>query len=147
MIAPTRRAGQRWYDTERLYRVALIELWRTTGLIGVEPIAEMLGDGPGRREAVPESIAECERRRAELDEALDYPNRVRGCRYGGGPERCRGFRALVSLPGQDTPPGDATSGGGAVGGRTQGQEPRGIRSGAVAAATARQPADTANTAV
>ncbi|MGP3939167.1 helix-turn-helix domain-containing protein [Streptomyces sp. 6N106] len=48
LVAPTRRAGQRWYDTEQLYRVALIKLRRTTGLIGVAPIAEMLGDGPGR---------------------------------------------------------------------------------------------------
>ncbi|MEU1945232.1 MerR family transcriptional regulator [Streptomyces sp. NPDC059474] len=142
LIAPTRRAGQRWYDTEQLYRVALIKQWRTTGLIGVEHIAEMLTDGPDWREAVPELIAECERRRAELDEALDYLNRLRGCRYEGGPERCPGFRALVSLPGQDAPPG-----GGAVGDPVDGQEPRGIRSGAAAAATARQPADTANAAV
>ncbi|MER8157697.1 MerR family transcriptional regulator [Streptomyces sp. NPDC094472] len=45
LVAPTRRAGQRWYDTEQLYRVALIKLWRTTGLIGVEHIAEMSATG------------------------------------------------------------------------------------------------------
>ncbi len=53
LVAPSRGAGQRRYDTEQLHRVALIKQWRTTGLIGVEHIAETLSDGPGWREVVP----------------------------------------------------------------------------------------------
>ena len=129
LITPVRRAGQRWYDTDQLYRIALIKAWRTTGQISVDRIAEMLADGSRWRELVPDLIAEVERRRAELDAALDYLDYLGTCSHEGGPEHCPRWRAKVSVPGRDR------------------QADRGISSGATPAATASNTADAANAAV
>ncbi|MDA3646196.1 MerR family transcriptional regulator [Saccharopolyspora indica] len=98
LITPHRRAGKRWYDTDQLYRIALIKQWRTTGLFSLEQIALMLDDGPDWLDGVAARIEEIERQQAELATARAYLDRLLGCRSRGIPERCPGFRAETEIP-------------------------------------------------
>ncbi|MFG3252704.1 MerR family transcriptional regulator [Streptomyces sp. NPDC048172] len=99
LIAPRRRAGgQRWYDTDQLYRIALIKHWRETGLMSVEDIAGLLATGPGWQGSVTERIAEIERRRAALDTAHAYLTHLLACPHETSPENCPGFREWAEVP-------------------------------------------------
>ena len=99
LITPYRRAGQRWYDSDQLYRIFLIKLWRTTGLLGLEEIAGLLATESGWQEAVTTRIAEIDRERATLDTARAYLEHLLTCKHTDGLERCPAFRAAVNLPG------------------------------------------------
>ncbi|MEV0081746.1 MerR family transcriptional regulator [Saccharopolyspora sp. NPDC050642] len=98
LISPQRRGGQRCYDADQLYRIALIKLWRTTGLMSIDEIAAMLDAESGWQDTVPARIAEIERQQAALEAARDYLNHLLGCRHESGPDRCPRFRAAVDLP-------------------------------------------------
>ncbi|RKT83301.1 DNA-binding transcriptional regulator, MerR family [Saccharopolyspora antimicrobica] len=97
LITSHRRAGKRCYDTDQLYRIALIKEWRTSGLFGLEQIALML-NGPGWLDGVAARIEEIERQQEQLANARAYLDRLLGCRSPGDPERCPGFRAETELP-------------------------------------------------
>ncbi|MDA3626229.1 MerR family transcriptional regulator [Saccharopolyspora oryzae] len=98
LITPHRRGGQRWYDTDQLYRIALIKEWRTSGLFSLEQIALMLSGVPDWREEVVARIGEIEQQQAELAGARSYLVRLLGCRSPEDPERCPGFRAETEIP-------------------------------------------------
>lgn len=99
LIAPHRRGGQRWYDTDQLYRIALIKEWRRSGQFGLDQIALMLSGGPAWLDEVAARIREVERQQAELTRARAYLDRLLGCHSPEDPERCPGFRAETDIPG------------------------------------------------
>ncbi|ADD42941.1 MerR family transcriptional regulator [Stackebrandtia nassauensis] len=95
LISPRRQAGQRFYDADQLYRVALIKMWRTTGRIGIPEIARMLG-APGWQDTIAEQLSQLEEQLAALTAAHSYLTRLSNCRQST-PERCPEFRASVDL--------------------------------------------------
>ncbi|RZQ61180.1 MerR family transcriptional regulator [Amycolatopsis suaedae] len=127
LVTPYRRSGQRFYDTEQLYRVAVIKLWRQTGMLSLDRIARLLTSGDGWRATVAAQLAEIEAERARLDAAHGYLSRLATCRYAENVEHCPEFRAGVELPGR--------------------AQRRGMATAATTAAAARQQAEAANAAV
>jgi DNA-binding transcriptional MerR regulator len=45
--AAERRHGKRYYGADEVHRIALIQMWRDTGLMGLADIAEVLAAEPG----------------------------------------------------------------------------------------------------
>lgn len=100
LITPYRRAGQRCYDIDQLYRIVLIKLWRTTGLLSLDDIAALLATEVGWRDAVAARLAEIEREQADLDAARVYLNHLLTCKHDEGLEQCPAFRDTVDIPGR-----------------------------------------------
>ncbi|GAU70184.1 putative MerR family transcriptional regulator [Streptomyces sp. NBRC 110611] len=101
LVTPHRRFGQRHYDADQIYRIALIRLWRTTGQMSLDEIAAVLSgraDTPGWRDTVTARIAALEAQMAQLDIARGYLRGLLACPRGDAPEHCENFRAQVSLP-------------------------------------------------
>ncbi|WP_242907645.1 helix-turn-helix domain-containing protein [Actinomadura terrae] len=101
LLEPRRRSGQRYFDHEQVYRVALIKLWRETGLMSIEEIGVLLRRaeaGPRWRETVHGRIAALEEHIARLDAARDYLRYLLTCRHEGAPEGCPLFRESVPVP-------------------------------------------------
>ncbi|MEV0322530.1 MerR family transcriptional regulator [Streptomyces sp. NPDC050658] len=107
LVEPHRRSRQRYFDSEQLYRVALIKLWRETGQMSIEEIDALLrrghradrsgGDESGAdwQKTVRRRIAELEAHIARLDAARSYLTRLLGCAHGDGLEECPALRATV----------------------------------------------------
>lgn len=102
LLQPHRRAGVRCYDTDQLYRIALIQMWREQGQMSIDEIASLLAaDGTAEwRETVAARIAAVEEQRAKLDGARDYLGYLLNCERGGDLERCPGFRERADIPGR-----------------------------------------------
>ncbi|OXM51497.1 MerR family transcriptional regulator [Amycolatopsis alba] len=98
LITATRRSGQRYYDDDQLYRIALIKHWRRIGGLGLSKITELLAEQHRWREVVAGQLAEIERERARLDTAHDYLVELLTCRREGSLEDCQWFRDRVDLP-------------------------------------------------
>ncbi|WP_020502414.1 MerR family transcriptional regulator [Sciscionella marina] len=98
LITPHRRVAGRYYDTEQLYRIALIKKWRETGLLGIEEIATLLTGAPGRSALIGERMRVIEQRIAELERARGYLAELRGCPCESGLERCPAFRESTEIP-------------------------------------------------
>lgn len=98
LVVPGRRAGQRIYDVEQVYRVALICLWRHDGRLSIEDIAELLAHRQHWQHTVIRRIGDIENRIDELTRARDYLSRLRDCRHGPDLVRCPDFRGGVSVP-------------------------------------------------
>jgi DNA-binding transcriptional MerR regulator len=101
LLSSHRRSGRRCYDTDQLYRVALIQHWRDTGLMSIRDIAAILDETPGADNwtaTVTARIAAIDTQRARLDTARHYLEHLRGCRHPGPPDSCPDFRALVGSP-------------------------------------------------
>ncbi|MFC4949989.1 MerR family transcriptional regulator [Pseudonocardia sp. GCM10023141] len=100
LLTPERRGDGRWYDTDQLYRVALIKTWRDTGQLGVEEIAGVLAaTGPAWRETVHARIAAIEEQRARLAAARGYLEHLLTCQHTAALEECPNFLATVGIPG------------------------------------------------
>ncbi|MBN6038972.1 MerR family transcriptional regulator [Amycolatopsis sp. 195334CR] len=97
LISPARRSGQRYYDTRQLHRIALVKLWRETGLISLRKITELLAAGPGWQRVVRAQLAELEHERAKLDAARDYLRGLLDCPHEDGLEDCPAFHARAGL--------------------------------------------------
>lgn len=98
LITPHRRGGTRWYDTDQVYRVALIQRWREQGLLSVEEISRALPSNDDWRETIARHIEEIEEQRAALDRAHAYLRRMLNCRHGDDGrrlEQCPEFRREV----------------------------------------------------
>lgn len=100
LISPWRRAGSRHYDTDQLYRIALIKMWRDTGTMSIDEIARVLEDDPGWRDIVTARADAITEQLAKLDAARDYLSYLLTCRHPGPLERCPGFRSEVAVPGR-----------------------------------------------
>ncbi|MGX1774231.1 helix-turn-helix domain-containing protein [Nocardia brasiliensis] len=106
LLTPHRRGGRRYYDDDQLYRIALIKQWRTTGLMSLDEIGELLtarATDPDWRTTVDAHIAAINRNMAELETARDYLDYLRTCRYDGELENCPAYRATVALPDRPGP--------------------------------------------
>ncbi|TDD96820.1 MerR family transcriptional regulator [Actinomadura rubrisoli] len=101
LLEPHRRSGRRYFDSEQVYRVALIKLWRETGLMSIEEIDALLrrgGPDTAWRETVHGRIAALEARIARLDAARAYLGHLLSCPHGDDLEKCPEFREAVSVP-------------------------------------------------
>ncbi|MFE6609893.1 MerR family transcriptional regulator [Amycolatopsis sp. NPDC057786] len=98
LITAFRRSGQRYYDDDQLYRIALIKHWRRIGGLGLTRISELLAEQHRWREVVTGRLAEIERERARLDTAHAYLVELLTCRREGNLEDCPWFRERVDLP-------------------------------------------------
>ncbi|MFI5941754.1 MerR family transcriptional regulator [Streptomyces uncialis] len=101
LVTPHRRAGMRCYDTDQLYRIALIRLWRGTGTMSLDEIASLLAgpaaDGLWRRTVV-DRIAAIEAQRTRLGAAQTYLSHLLTCPHDEALDRCPGFRSRTPVP-------------------------------------------------
>ncbi|MFD9885577.1 MerR family transcriptional regulator [Streptomyces alboflavus] len=100
LVTPHRRAGRRYFDTEQVYRVALIQLWRETGHMSVDEIGTLLRrDDPAAdwRGTVHARVAALQAHIDRLAAARTYLGHLLTCAHGHDLERCPDFRATVPL--------------------------------------------------
>ncbi|GAA5045451.1 DNA-binding transcriptional MerR regulator [Thermocatellispora tengchongensis] len=97
-MIPHRRSGQRFYDTAQVYRVALIRLWRQSGLMGIDEIAALLSRADNWREIVDARIADIDAQMERLATARRYLGHLKQCPHGPSLEDCPEFRAGVQAP-------------------------------------------------
>ncbi|QIB48311.1 helix-turn-helix domain-containing protein [Streptomyces aureoverticillatus] len=105
LVEPHRRSGRRYFDSEQVYRVALIKLWRETGLMSVEEIHSLLHraapPGTDWQSTVHARITTLEAHIARLEAARSYLGHLLTCAHGNDLERCPDFRATVPVPRPD----------------------------------------------
>ncbi|MEU2870607.1 MerR family transcriptional regulator [Streptomyces olivoreticuli] len=104
LITPHRRFGHRYYNTDQIYRIALIRLWRTTGQMSLNEIAAVLAepaDTPDWRDTVTARIAAIEAQLTQLDSARSYLRDLLSCPHDAALEHCEGFRAQITLPAKE----------------------------------------------
>ncbi|MFD9904388.1 MerR family transcriptional regulator [Streptomyces sp. NPDC059063] len=100
LVEPHRRSGRRYFDAEQVYRVALIKLWRETGLMSVEEIGTLLrrdGTDAGWQGTVHGRIAALDAHIARLEGARTYLGHLLTCAHGDALEQCPAFRATVPV--------------------------------------------------
>ncbi|MEU1672273.1 MerR family transcriptional regulator [Streptomyces roseifaciens] len=119
LVEPHRRSGRRYFDAEQVYRVALIKLWRETGLMSIEEIAGLLhrdatgtgvtddttgtgdtddtSDCADWQETVHGRIAALDAHIARLNAARAYLGHLLTCAHGDDLEKCPDFRATVPV--------------------------------------------------
>lgn len=98
LLTPARRGGQRYYDRDQLYRIALIRLWRSTGHLSIDEIATILGDSttlPDWRDIVTARITAIETTLTDLATARNYLRLLLACPHNHTLDHCEGFRAQV----------------------------------------------------
>ncbi|MFE0042463.1 helix-turn-helix domain-containing protein [Streptomyces albireticuli] len=102
LVDPHRRSGRRYFDAEQIYRVALIKLWRETGLMSIEEIAGLLNrdasgtsGGADWQETVHGRITALDAHIARLNAARAYLGHLLTCAHGDDLEKCPDFRATV----------------------------------------------------
>ncbi|QWF78449.1 hypothetical protein HUW46_01845 [Amycolatopsis sp. CA-230715] len=100
LITPRRHAGSRHYDTDQLYRIALVQMWRDTGTMSIDEIARVLDDDPGWRDIVAARADAITAHMAKLDAARNYLAYLLTCGHPGPLERCPSFRSEVDVPGR-----------------------------------------------
>ncbi|PZG23179.1 MerR family transcriptional regulator, partial [Spongiactinospora gelatinilytica] len=95
LLTPHRRSGRRHFDTEQLYRVALIKLLRETGLMSIEEIDTLLhrSGTDTWQETIHGRIATLDAHLARLQAAHGYLTHLLTCRHGDALETCPAFRA------------------------------------------------------
>ncbi|MFI9456583.1 MerR family transcriptional regulator [Amycolatopsis sp. NPDC052450] len=101
LIKPHRRSGWRYYDTDQLYRIALIRLWRDTGQLSLDEIATVLAGRTATydwRDTVSARIEALESQLEKLATARTYLRHLLRCPENTL-ERCPEFRSTVELPG------------------------------------------------
>ncbi|GHC75196.1 MerR family transcriptional regulator [Streptomyces flavofungini] len=100
LVAPHRRSGRRYFDAEQVYRVALVKLWRETGLMSIDEIDTLLrrdAPAPDWQDTVHARITALQAHIARLDAARSYLGHLLTCAHGHDLERCPDFRATVPL--------------------------------------------------
>ncbi|ONI90100.1 MerR family transcriptional regulator [Actinosynnema sp. ALI-1.44] len=101
LLSPHRRSGRRCYDTDQVYRIALIQLWRQTGTMSIDEIADVLSRQSTKdkwRTTVHSRVGAIKAHIAELDTALTYLTHLLACPHGPDLERCPDFRAQTAIP-------------------------------------------------
>lgn len=100
LVVPHRRSGRRYFDTEQVYRVALVKLWRETGHMSIDEIDTLLRrDDPAAdwQRTVHARAAALQAHIARLEAARTYLGHLLSCTHGHDLERCPDFRATVPL--------------------------------------------------
>ncbi|ALG11913.1 MerR family transcriptional regulator [Kibdelosporangium phytohabitans] len=101
LLSPHRRSGRRCYDTDQVYRIALIQLWRETGLMSIDEISAILTGQSTKdewRTAVRDRVGAIEARIAKLGTAVTYLTHLLACPHGPDLEECPQFRARTPIP-------------------------------------------------
>ncbi|GAA5055737.1 helix-turn-helix domain-containing protein [Nocardia callitridis] len=105
LITAHRRSGRRCYDSDQLYRIALIRRWQTTGLLSLAEITALLNprtptaNREDWRATVTARIAGIEHQMAELAQARAYLGQLLTCHTREDRlEDCAGYRDTVTLP-------------------------------------------------
>ncbi|MEU0938584.1 MULTISPECIES: MerR family transcriptional regulator [unclassified Embleya] len=109
LVTPHRLAGRRYYDAEQLYRIALIRLWRDTGLMSLDEIAAVLAGRTAThtwRDTVTSRIAALDAQMQRLDTARGYLHYMLECTRDNPAADCLQFRKEVVVPA----PKDSTAG-------------------------------------
>ncbi|MDA3646852.1 MerR family transcriptional regulator [Saccharopolyspora indica] len=99
LITPHRRSGRRHFDTDQLYRLALIKLWQGTGLMSLDEIATVLAGHDGEhdwRDTVTGRMAAIEEQVARLNAGHEYLRHLLECPVQNGLDECPEFRAQVA---------------------------------------------------
>lgn len=100
LITPRRRSGWRYFDTDQLYRIALIKLWQGTGLMTLDEIATVLAgrtDNHDWRDTVTGRLTAIEEQMSRLNSAYEYLHHLMQCPRENGLEKCPEFRDKVAL--------------------------------------------------
>ncbi|WKG03786.1 MerR family transcriptional regulator [Mycolicibacterium sp. HK-90] len=98
LVTSARRAGSRIYDSEQVYRIALVDMWRHEGRLSVEDISELLQGQDDWQRTVTRRISDIDSRIDELSRARDYLGRLRDCGHGPELVQCPLFRRGVTVP-------------------------------------------------
>jgi DNA-binding transcriptional MerR regulator len=99
LLHPSRRSGQRYFDADEFYRVALIKQWREAALMSIEDIEALL-DGPlptgTWQDVVRRRRAYIDQQMAQLVSARAYLDSLLTCQHGDDLARCPAFRSGVA---------------------------------------------------
>lgn len=101
LITTQRRSGRRCYDLEQRHRIALIRLWRDTGLLSLDDIATVFAGCATThhwRETVTGRISAIEDRISQLGIARDYLTHILDCPSDNPATDCPELRAQVAGP-------------------------------------------------
>nr|WP_042197530.1 MerR family transcriptional regulator [Kibdelosporangium sp. MJ126-NF4]CEL23028.1 Transcriptional regulator, MerR family [Kibdelosporangium sp. MJ126-NF4]CTQ90167.1 Transcriptional regulator, MerR family [Kibdelosporangium sp. MJ126-NF4] len=101
LLHPHRRSGRRCYDTDQLYRIALIQLWRETGLMSIDEISGVLTGQSIKdnwKDTVRARVDTIRSHIAKLDTAVTYLTHLLACPHSTRLEDCPDFRALTRIP-------------------------------------------------
>ncbi|WP_158890635.1 MerR family transcriptional regulator [Amycolatopsis anabasis] len=101
LIKPHRIGGRRHFDSEQLYRVALIRRWRDTGLMSLDDIAAMLAGRTEEhdwRDTVTARMATIASHIDRLNTAHDYLKYILRCSCAAPAAECGTLRSEVSIP-------------------------------------------------
>ncbi|MBB5081791.1 MerR family transcriptional regulator [Nonomuraea endophytica] len=91
LVVPHRRARQRFYDTAQVYRVALIQPWRRSGLMGIDEIAALLSRTENWRDVVDSRMADIDAQQDRPAAARRYLGHLKQCDHGPSLEDCPRF--------------------------------------------------------
>ncbi|MEV4898030.1 MerR family transcriptional regulator [Nonomuraea sp. NPDC055795] len=98
LVVPHRRSGQRFYDGAQVYRVALIQLWRQSGLMGIDEIAALLSRTENWQDIVDTRMADIDAQLDRLTAARRYLGHLKQCHHGPSLEDCPQFKAGIQVP-------------------------------------------------
>lgn len=108
--ATTRRAGKRYFDSEQIRRLAIIQLWKRDGLLSLDSIASFLGDPADAKSwarNVDRQIDALSDRIHQLQTARGYLVHIRDHHDTTTPDGCPHFEERVDALSQgraDPPP-------------------------------------------
>ncbi|WP_219825475.1 MerR family transcriptional regulator [Nonomuraea typhae] len=104
LLTPDRRGGQRRYDAGQLRRIALIQLWRETGMLSIADITAILTgrDAGGWRDTVSGRIEAIGEQIERLDAARTYLSHLLTCTHEPL-EACPTFRAMADARARSFP--------------------------------------------
>lgn len=98
LVEPTQwRGGQRWFDGTAVRRLAVIQLWKRSGLLSLDGIATFLtGDADGWALSVDAHIAALTAQIEQLQQARDFLQHVRHHHQSTTPDGCPHYEALLA---------------------------------------------------
>ena len=98
LIKPARRGSWRYYDETQVYRIALIHLWRQSGMMSIEQIAELLEVSPRWEKVIEERVDAIDEQMERLARTREYLVHLSSCPHGPELEKCPEFRSRTEIP-------------------------------------------------
>lgn len=97
LVSPHRRRGQRFYGVNEIRRIALVHLWRETGMLTIDDITTVLNghDATDWRNVVRDRILAIGGQLDRLQVAQTYLSHLMDCRHEPL-EECPDFQRMVS---------------------------------------------------
>ncbi|MDF3288132.1 MerR family transcriptional regulator [Streptomyces silvisoli] len=99
LITAHRRSGQRYYDADQRYRIALIRLWQSTGLMSLDEIDSVLRGRTSTsdwREIVTDRITAIDNQLEQLRTARGYLNHLLSCPRDNPAAECPELRREIA---------------------------------------------------